>query len=315
MKSCNFDIVRYLKGKTALQFAADEGTKEVMTLLLTDIADINAESVDEITPISNAVIAKNCDNMQILMKYVLDLFGTYKRDDATKTIFDAALDIHKYEYKALKNWLLSFSRKLGVNHNNNVNFDRFFKSFTYQMEAHYFIILFKQEIKDETMFSINGKVDANAQEHINMHIEELIAAGFYVSQRNIEFVSNTNKFSDSSAECFLEVEKMKKNVIEGSYITFIEILQKNVRYLAHYLKFVDLNKILIREPQFPEYPRYKNKIFFKLWKVLIRVNYIKDSEEVIYNTFYELRLPDMFIRELYLYLSNEDLKEIVQPSR
>ncbi|XP_057340508.1 uncharacterized protein LOC130677690 [Microplitis mediator] len=254
-----------------------------MTLLLTNKADINAKSDDEIILIINA-----------LVKYVLDLFCICEGDRNTKTIFHAAADIKNYT--ELKNWLISFSRRGDLKKNSE------------------FFLYFKSLMRSHMFRHNHHPIFDDGIDSIRRHIVELITAGFYVSDRNITDINNTKRYDNYSAECLLEVEKMKKNVIEGSNITFIEILHKNVRYLARYLKIVDLNKILIREPQFPEYPIYENKIYFKLWKTQIRVNYVKDSEEVIYNIFYELQLPDTFIRELYIYLSNDDLKEIVEPS-
>ncbi|XP_057323617.1 uncharacterized protein LOC130666530 [Microplitis mediator] len=320
MESFNYDIVKYLKengveksdgieGETALpQFAADEGTREVMMLLVTNKADINAKSDDGIILFINAAKAKQYGIMNaVLIKYILDLFCIYEGDDDTKTIFHAAAGINNYT--ALMNWLIRFCRKHNFPRNDN-----FFSYFIFQMGYHnHYSRLHMLENAWPELFPEG--IDVNAADSIKRHIEELIAAGLYVCKENIEVVSNTKRLDDYSAECLSEVEKMKKNVIEGSNITFIEILHKNVRYLGRYLKNVDLNKIFIREPQFPEYPIYETKIFFKLWKAQIRVNYVKYSEEVLSNIFYKLRLPDTFVRELYIYLSNDDLKKIVQPSK
>lgn len=111
------------------------------------------------------------------------------------------------------------------------------------------------------------------------------------------------------AKCHLEIEKMKKKKLGGSNITYIEVLHKSVQYLAPYLKPVDFENTIEREFQCSEYSIYQFKIYFKLERAFKRVNYIKDSQEVIYNFFYELQLPATFIRGLYYYLSNNDLEK------
>ncbi|XP_057334286.1 putative ankyrin repeat protein RF_0381 [Microplitis mediator] len=344
-ESCNYDIVKYLiengvdvnavvensgsiTGETALHFAAKTGGKEVITLLLSNNADINAKSEIGITPIISAVRADNYDAMNALIKYKPDLFCSFKDSGYTKTIFHVAVETKNYT--VLLDWLFSFSHWLDVNNN---NFCSFFKS---QLLLHFAL---SSDKYDDSIFMclLNVGVDINALDSndklaieqelksennffpihmITTHILELIAAGFYVCDRNITAVNNIRGFDDFLAECRLEVKKMKTNMINGSNITFIEVLHKNVRYVAPYLKSDDLKTILFGKISISsEYPIYGNKILFKLWEVMKRVDYIKDSEEVIYNIFYELQLPDTFIRELYYYLSNYDLDEIVQASR
>ncbi|XP_057340219.1 uncharacterized protein LOC130677468 [Microplitis mediator] len=317
MEFFNYDIVRYLEengveksdrieGETALQFTAVEGTKEVMMLILAKIPDINIKFDDESTPRADFA-AISCDPKYApVIEFVLDLFFSSEEDGDTKTIFHAAADIKNHT--VLKNWLISFSRK--VDFIKDINFH----SYLTQIMCYHNYLLRHRIAESDSVFQSHRTVKYGMY-YIMRHIVELLAAGLYVSDRNIKVFCKAERFDGFLAECLLEVEKMKKNVIEGSNITFIEILHKNVRYSARYLKIVDLNKILIREPLFPEYPIYENKIYFKLWKTQIRVNYVKDSEEVIYNIFYELQLPDTFIRELYIYLSNDDLKEIIKPSR
>ncbi|XP_008543912.1 uncharacterized protein LOC103568730 [Microplitis demolitor] len=185
MKFSNHDIVKYLKengvekydriNRTALQFTADEGTKEVMTLLLTKKADINAKSDDEIILFTNAAKAKHYDVMgTALIKYVLDLFCICKGTRTTETIFHAAADINNHT--VFKNWLISFSRNLDSKRNND-----FFLYFKSHMSSH---------INPYNNIWIFEKLpkDINAMDSIKRHIVELIAAGFYVSNQNIKAV-------------------------------------------------------------------------------------------------------------------------------
>ncbi|XP_057334036.1 serine/threonine-protein phosphatase 6 regulatory ankyrin repeat subunit C-like [Microplitis mediator] len=346
LRSSNYKIIKYLiengidvnvalenhgdtTGETALHLAATTGTKEVIKLLLDNNADINAKNIKGITPIIRAVQAHNYGAMDTLIKYSPDLFCTYEENGVTKTIFHAAVDFNNL--KVLFDWLYLFADTVDVSNSYN-NFFSFFES---QRLLHYALI--RSIEADELIISLllGVCVDVNALDSkdklaieyestsecnlrcisaIKKHIVELIAAGFYVCDRNITAVSNMKRFDRYLVECQLEVERMKKNYIEGSNITFIEVLQKNERYLAPRLKSVNLKNIVECEILFLEYPLYEFKIFQKLRKTMKRVTYIKDSEEVILNIFHELHLPDTFIEELYFYLSNNDLENIIPPS-
>ncbi|XP_057337607.1 alpha-latrotoxin-Lg1a-like [Microplitis mediator] len=274
-KSSNYDIVKYLiengldvnvvindigpmNGETALHFVAEKGTKEVTTLLLDNNASINAKSAIGITPLIKAVEARNYDAMDVLIKYAPDLFCTYEKDGYTETIFHSAISNSNWE--VLYDWLFLFADAIDVN-NNDTNFFSFFKS---QLLLHHALRYRPIEVEEAIIsYLLEVGVDVNALDSNNKlaiecesalefrphsiklikeHIVELIAAGFYVCDRNIQAVS-TKEFDHHSAKCRLEVEKMKKNQLEDSNITFIKILQKNELYVAPYLKSVDLDNI------------------------------------------------------------------------
>ncbi|XP_057326901.1 putative ankyrin repeat protein RF_0381 [Microplitis mediator] len=326
-----FDVIRLNDNDgTLLHLAAMDGKKDIITLLLDNNANINSKCATGRTPITYAIIRENYDAMDALIKYGPDLFCQFTWRDETVTNFHVAIPAKNW--KMLYEWLFQFADTIDVN-NNNINLFTFFQS---QLLLHYALSLCFCSL-DVMRYLLNVGVDVNALDSdnklpieykiesthqqvyikiIKVHIVKLIAAGLYVCDRNIEAVS-TGEFDHDLALCRSEVEKMKKNKIEGTNITFFEVLHKNIHYSAQYLKSVDLVSILEREPSeliFPEYPMYDRMLFFKLLRVFKRVCYIKDSEEIIYNIFDELQLPGTFVRKLYIHLSNNDLERIIQPS-
>ncbi|XP_057319999.1 uncharacterized protein LOC130664195 [Microplitis mediator] len=352
VESGNYDIIKYMVEngvdinvrwevsyrpcyETALTLAVQRANMKVVKLLLDNNANVNIKSRDGVTPITLAVTNKDNDAMDAFIKYAPDLFCTIEVSGRTTTIFHFAIWFGNW--KMLYEWLFEFADTIDVNNNNNnnnyINLFTFFKS---QLLLHYALTRNNRDV-DTMSYLLDVGVDVNALDSdnklaiessfklgyyphdistIKLHIVKLIAAGFYVCDRNIKAVS-TGEFDHYLAECRSEVEKMKKNKIEGSNITFMEVLHENIYYLVHYMMFVDLVSILKREPSepiFPEYPIYDNMLFYKLLRVFKRVSCIKDSKEIIYNIFYELQLPDTFIRKLYFCLSNNDLEKIIQPS-
>lgn len=94
----------------------------------------------------------------------------------------------------------------------------------------------------------------------------------------------------------------------------MDVLHKNYHYLALYFKNVDFNKLLFSESTLLlEYPIY-GQIYYRLVRVEKRTSYVKNSEEIIYDIFYELQLPDIFIRGLFFHLSNNDMRKVSGPS-
>ncbi|XP_057319998.1 putative ankyrin repeat protein RF_0381 [Microplitis mediator] len=291
VESGNYDIIKYMIENgvdinvrwevsdqtcdaTALYLAVQTANMKVVKLLLDNNANVNIKSRDGVTPITLAVINKHYDIMDALIKYAPDLFWTLEYDSRTTTIFHFAIWFRNW--KMLYEWLFEFADTIDVNNNNNINLFTFFQSqllLHHTLREHHLNIGIISYLLDvgvdvnaldsDNKLAIESSFELEYYSHdiltIKLHIVKLTAAGFHVCDRNIKAVS-TGEFDHYLAECRSEVEKMKKNKIEGSNITFMEVLHENIYYLAHYLKSVDLASILKREPREPIFPEKPNTV-------------------------------------------------------
>lgn len=93
--------------------------------------------------------------------------------------------------------------------------------------------------------------------------------------------------------------------------------------MAIYLKLVDLNEIDSLNDSLADYwthrpkklmkmfPLYGRFLHFKFIKAVQRIDLLKQSAEIIESILYSV-LPYTFIRDLYSYLSNDDLCKLIK---
>ncbi|XP_053598661.1 alpha-latrotoxin-Lhe1a-like [Microplitis demolitor] len=305
--------------ETALHLAVrDKGSRTIVRLLLEYKADVNVRSKRGVTPIILAIRNSNVDAMRLLFQFGADINWTYKNNGKTLSIFDAVIEsinVHDVLF-----CMIEFL--VNKNHVNNINNLPLFQR---HLILHQSVKLGGQLKFISTL--IHAGIDTNTVDaddklliecvyalsrnphyiyFIKQHIVRLLAAGFYVCERNIKAIEG--KFDDYFDECHMEVIKMKNEKIAGSSVSFLDVLHKDYHYLAVCLKNTNFDRQLDLIIKSLKFSIYNQMIIWKLRFISSRIKYLKSSEEYLYNVFYELRLPDPFVRKLYFYLANDDLK-------
>ncbi|XP_057336450.1 ankyrin repeat domain-containing protein 36C-like [Microplitis mediator] len=182
---------------------------------------------------------------------------------------------------------------------------------------------------DITKHLLDAGVDINLKNHIGRtafdsinfnspkltrtlkeHIVKLSAASFYVSEKNLALIADSEKLSEVRNKCMKEIENMKKKMIGSSNFTYYDLLRKCEHKLAVGLKHVPNNIIL--DLDIPSiFPLYGKMITYRLRRVLGRQNLLIDVTDLVYDIFNDIRLPSTFTSMIFKYLTNGDLKKLV----
>ncbi|CAG5088023.1 Similar to RF_0381: Putative ankyrin repeat protein RF_0381 (Rickettsia felis (strain ATCC VR-1525 / URRWXCal2)) [Cotesia congregata] len=156
--------------------------------------------------------------------------------------------------------------------------------------------------------------DSDSQFDCESIIESLIvtltSAGLTVCEGNRQ-AGEKGYYDDFTKTCLEELQKMKVNKVGVSNITFFNVLHMSFHYLAIRLKFASLDQVINERKLNIAYPTYGVRLFQKLSKVQRRIKYLEEVEEFVGGMLWDLGLPSTFIRELWYYFTNVQLKKII----
>lgn len=142
---------------------------------------------------------------------------------------------------------------------------------------------------------------------VKKHLVKLDVIDHHLIQQNLSAISGS-ELDNFRRDCLKEIQVLRRTRIDGTNLTYYCVLFKSERTLAVFSKNIDqsVNNYydLVRR-----LPIYGGIIYFRLKQVLKRCRLLKAAEKTIFEIF--TFLPDTFVREIFLYLSNEDLKVLI----
>ncbi|CAG5093036.1 Similar to FPV218: Putative ankyrin repeat protein FPV218 (Fowlpox virus (strain NVSL)) [Cotesia congregata] len=143
-------------------------------------------------------------------------------------------------------------------------------------------------------------------EIMKKHIVKLMAAGFYVCDRNKKFVSGS-ELRKFRVECDTEVEVMKNTYGIMAGFSLYDILHRSYHKLALRIKDGDEDKF--DDKMAAKFPLYAGMIKYRLEKAGQRRKLFNQVENILYKVFSKY-LPATFIREMFFYFSNFELSKL-----
>lgn len=324
-----FDVVKYLIEKgadvnavttesgfesfNALIFAADRGFINIAELLLKNNANPNTPSKSEFTPI---VFACRHDHFEII-EMLLAYGAIYDSSIFVVTVLNKSVEILEYlltldldtinTYMTNKKLVDPVLHYFLINSMRRIRTNLVIQNLEVLLDAGVEI----NSVNKNNQLAVEVAEDSELLDYVKRHIVKLKQAGIYVCHKNIKTVEN--QFDDFHIECLSEVEKLKNDKISTSNLVFFEVLHKSFHSLAIRLKYTNIDSIVDKDKLLNLYPIYGGIIYYKLAKTQRRIKLVERVEEFLdYVLNYCLKLPHTFIREVYLYLTNENLKKIIQ---
>ena len=144
---------------------------------------------------------------------------------------------------------------------------------------------------------------------LKRHIVKKKAANLYVSSKNLQSISNNDELSDFQNECEEEIASMKSEKFSNANVSFYDILTKDTSQLAMYARNENIVQILRSN---------YCKIKFPIYASMINSNFRKGEKgkellEQAHETLHSLApwLPYLCTKKIFSYLSNEDLRIII----
>ncbi|CAG5088607.1 Similar to RF_0381: Putative ankyrin repeat protein RF_0381 (Rickettsia felis (strain ATCC VR-1525 / URRWXCal2)) [Cotesia congregata] len=303
-------------GFRLLHHAATSSNTELVELLLENNAEIDAKHHNGITPLFYAVTFGRINTVKLLMARGANI------NNAQGSLSKSTL-IHVVHYKkSILKYLLSLDEPVtDVNILNKAGQT----ILHYKLSTH----ILNDTGDESCSIILDAGVDVNAQDSkgqlavncktffrdttkntiLKRHIVKLISAGLAVCEGNRQAVEIG--FDDLRETCLEELQKMKINKVGVSNITFFHVLHMTFHKLAIRLKFAGLDQVINEEKLKTAYPLYGGMLFYKLSKVQRRIKYLEEVEEYFEGILWNLGLPSHFIRELWSYFTNIELKKLI----
>lgn len=165
------------------------------------------------------------------------------------------------------------------------------------------------DINGNTAHDIAYKSDQYSYKSIiERHAVKLIAAGIYVSDKNLQIVEGA-KYDSLREECRGIVALMKTTNIAGSGVTYYQLLHSHRNKLAKMLKHLDIDKheFFFYANYFSEFTRYSEMLWYRKIMIKQRLLLLKEAEKFLYKLMSDFGLPDTLVRNITDYLSNREL--------
>ncbi|XP_044586748.1 uncharacterized protein LOC123266525 isoform X2 [Cotesia glomerata] len=143
-------------------------------------------------------------------------------------------------------------------------------------------------------------------EVMKKHVVKLMAAGFYICDRNKEVVSGS-ELGNFRVECDTEVEVMKNTYGIMAGFSLFDILHRSYHKLALRIKNGDEDKF--DDKMAAKFPLYAGMIKYRLEKASQRRKLFNQVENILYKIFSRY-LPATFIHEMFFYFSNFELSKL-----
>ena len=152
---------------------------------------------------------------------------------------------------------------------------------------------------------------------LRLHAIKVISANLYASNKDLLSISSVaedqNKYR---IECEEEVANMKRERVGNSSVSFYDVLTKGISQLAIYAGNKSIVEVFKSSDWRDDFPEYENMINNQFRKGRRRKE-ILDEGNTIFHFFFNnfLGLPHYCTEEIFSYLSNEDLRTLMDACR
>ncbi|XP_026668751.1 uncharacterized protein LOC108624214 [Ceratina calcarata] len=300
--------------RTALHEAVRAKNVKVVKLLLNCNADVNSEDVDGTTPLFDSTVRGAVEICELLVKKGAKLnIKRYKRP----TPLHVAASINNLDI--MKILLRSGADVDCVDECGNTALHRA------SIRSHYDIVaillrygsdinIVNQENRTALYYTLEESLHILVQHVIILRVAKLYVHASNIAESEtaindkLRFI-NWTKYEE---ECNKELERMRREKINNSNISFYDILKVSINEFARNKDVVKYLKLNNCETDFPLYGSMINNRF--RWGVE-RIKWMDESVRVCQNLFnyclVDRMLPYICIEKIFSYLSNDDLRILV----
>ncbi|XP_044740048.1 serine/threonine-protein phosphatase 6 regulatory ankyrin repeat subunit B-like [Chrysoperla carnea] len=271
---------RNMGGNRALHIASQFGHVKVVTTLLEYGCDINSRDIDGRTALHIASHLGHNEVVTTLLEYGCDINSRDK-------VGNIALHIASHQgHNEIVTTLLEYGSDINIMTYNNLT------PLDYAKTAE----------------------KAKTIEILKRHIVQMKTANLYVSQQNLRSVDEIS-FPDFQEKCENEITSMKSEKMNNYNISFYDILTKNTDSLAICLRNENIVQILKLDDYKTKFPIYGSMIKSRFRNGMKRKELIDQGNKILHFLFANhLQLPQECTEKICSYLSNEDLKIIIEKS-
>ncbi|XP_076285931.1 transient receptor potential cation channel subfamily A member 1-like [Lasioglossum baleicum] len=151
------------------------------------------------------------------------------------------------------------------------------------------------------------RVKCSATKLLKQHMAKMKAAGLYVSERNLWWISRDYKISNFLNKCDAEVQIMKRKKIDNSCASFYDILIKNTSELA---KNESIVKALKSDDYKTMFPIYASTIDSRFRRGVEREELLEQVRNKFLPSLFKSlnELPFLCTEKIFSYLSDKDLR-------
>lgn len=287
-------------GKTALHIATGCGDEQLVDLLLERGAKVNCKTeYDKSTPLHSAAYSYNGARLiESLLK-----FDAYV--DSTNVYGETALHVAcKEENMEIVQALLEEGPNVNITDNAGKTCLEVLLDFN-DVDSDFFDSdEFDSDDFDDTVYEDIVHI-------LKFHTVKLKAANLYVSENNLRCLRGSDLMYEFELECGKEIAMMKSEKINNN-ISFYDVLTKATRSLVKYTRNESILDVLESGTHKTKYPIYGNMIERHFVKGRKRKDLIDQGSSIFHTLFHNLpKLPYFCIEELFSYLSNEELRILV----
>jgi len=149
-------------------------------------------------------------------------------------------------------------------------------------------------------------------EDVKCHIVKMKAANLFVSKKNLLSFSNNDKISHFQTECVDEIASIKSEKVGNANVSFYDILTKGVSQLAMYAGNESIVQVLRSDDYKVKFPIYASMIHSNFRKGERRKELLEQGHKIFHSLFNNfLRLPHECTEKIFAYLSDEDLRILI----
>ncbi|XP_057330176.1 ankyrin-3-like [Microplitis mediator] len=295
-----------------LNIAINQMNVKMVELLLKNNADPNPKADSNGAPLIIAAIKGNLTIMELLLAYGADV-NVVKKDIKESPLHIVVLSRNRRAVELLLNHdtidinMVTESKESALHYGMNYTMDD--NIIRQLLDADININLKNSE--GETAFTSRLNYSETVNDTITEHIAKCSAANFYLDEEILAVV-NSEKFDELYDQCISEIEKMKTTFFRTSTVTYHYVLYtKCVHKLALKLKyFSDSSSTYLDWDIRSIFPLYGGMMTYRLKKALRRKELFFNAIDLTNDIFDELELPSIFTRDVFKFLTNEDLKKL-----
>ena len=322
------------KGTTTLHAATEKGYVKVVEVLLEYNADVNCTVTTDITPLHIAAEEGHLEIIEVLLKFdaVIDSKDEYGRTplqiaaqknhlEIVKGLLKFGADVDSQDvygrtalhvaskegYKQTVIALLEHGSDINIMSKDQETVLDFAMACVNSL-----YVEFDNSDSDDDYYIHNAIHTWEIIAILKRHMVKMKTANLYLCEENLLSISSNDEISDFQNECEEEIAVMKSENVSNANVSFYNILTKDVSQLAMYAANESIVQILRSDDYKVKFPIYASMINNNFRKGERRKGLLEQSNKISYFLFNSFpRLPHDCIEKIFSYLSDEDLRILI----
>lgn len=283
-------------GSTALHIATQKERNNTVSLLLNRGANIDCRNEKKLTPFHIAVQKGYESIARILMDFGCNLDS---RDKWGRTALHIASESGREEVVGA---LLEYGPDINItDQNGHTPLSVLLNKSRFQCHSY---------DSDDDAYFLNDYNRFLTVRKLQEHIIKLKTAKMYVSEQNLSYIACRTPWitNECQSKCEAEIRNMKTE----EHVRVNNILTDDINRIARYARNTIIKEVLKSDEFIRTYPLYVKLMVNYFNKGLQRSKLLKQASEELYANFSVFfKLPCNCVDEILCYLSNEDLKTLI----